>query len=283
MGRGLPVPQTGLTPARRAGTRRPVTGLVSANSAALSASSRAFSASSAARRSASSPSRPRSRRASARASAAASSSRDDRLAGRVVAVDLLEQLVDEAARSATFFSGSPLGVDHPHVLRAGDAEVGVARLADAVHRAAEDRDLDRVLVGLQAPLDLGDDASPCRTAGARRSGRRSAPGPRSRSLSALRISQATLTSSSAWNVESEMRIVSPIAVGQQRAEADRALQRARPLRARLGHAEVQRVRDALGEQPVGGDRVRHRRRLHRHLEVRRSPGAPSARPSPPRR
>ena len=57
------------------------------------------------------------------------------------------------------------------------------------------------------------------------------------------------------------------AVGQQRAEADRALQRARPLRARLGHAEVQRVRDALGEQPVGGDRVRHRGGLHRHLEV----------------
>ena len=35
-------------------------------------------------------------------------------------------------------------------------------------------------------------------------------GPRSRSLSALRISQATLTSSSAWNVEREIRIVSPI-------------------------------------------------------------------------
>ena len=35
-------------------------------------------------------------------------------------------------------------------------------------------------------------------------------GPFSRSLSALRISQATLTSSSAWKVESEMRIVSPM-------------------------------------------------------------------------
>ncbi len=35
-------------------------------------------------------------------------------------------------------------------------------------------------------------------------------GPRSRSFSALRISHATLTSSSAWNVDSEMRIVSPI-------------------------------------------------------------------------
>ena len=34
-------------------------------------------------------------------------------------------------------------------------------------------------------------------------------GPRSRSLSALRISHATLTSSSAWKVESEILIVSP--------------------------------------------------------------------------
>ena len=34
-------------------------------------------------------------------------------------------------------------------------------------------------------------------------------GPRSRSFSALRISQATFTSSSAWKVESEMRMVSP--------------------------------------------------------------------------
>src|SRR5947208_11255471 len=34
-------------------------------------------------------------------------------------------------------------------------------------------------------------------------------GPRSRRWRALRISQATLTSSSAWNVESEILIVSP--------------------------------------------------------------------------
>ncbi len=35
-------------------------------------------------------------------------------------------------------------------------------------------------------------------------------GPRSRSFSALRISQATFTSSSAWKVDSEILIVSPI-------------------------------------------------------------------------
>ena len=34
-------------------------------------------------------------------------------------------------------------------------------------------------------------------------------GPRSRSFSDFRISQATFTSSSAWKVDSEMRMVSP--------------------------------------------------------------------------
>ena len=50
-----------------------------------------------------------------------------------------------------------LGEDHPGVLGAGDAEVGVAGLADAVDGAAQDGDLDRVLVGLEALLDLGHD------------------------------------------------------------------------------------------------------------------------------
>ena len=57
------------------------------------------------------------------------------------------------------------------------------------------------------------------------------------------------------------------AVGEERAEADRGLERARPLRARLGDAEVERIVDPLGEDPVGGDRVRHVRRLDRDLEV----------------
>ena len=93
-------------------------------------------------------------------------------------------------------------------------------------------------------------------------------GPRSRSLSALRISQATLTSSSAWKVRERDADRVADAVGQQRAEADRGLQRARPLRARLGDAEVQRVGDPLAQQAVRGDRVRHVGRLDRDLEVR---------------
>ena len=92
-------------------------------------------------------------------------------------------------------------------------------------------------------------------------------GPRSRSLSALRISQATLTSSSAWNVDSEIRIVSPIPSASSVPRPTADFSDPRPLRAGLGHAEMQRVRDLLGQQPVRRDRVRDARRLHRDLEV----------------
>ena len=47
--------------------------------------------------------------------------------------------------------------DQALVLGAGDPEVGVRGLADAVDGAAEDRDLDRVVVGLEPALDLGHD------------------------------------------------------------------------------------------------------------------------------
>ena len=50
-------------------------------------------------------------------------------------------------------------------------------------------------------------------------------------------------------------------------EPDRGLQRARPARAALRDAQMQRVVDPLGEQPVRGDRVGHVRGLDRHLEV----------------
>ena len=100
-------------------------------------------------------------------------------------------------------------------------------------------------------------------------------GPRSRSWRALRISQATLTSPRRETSKGDADGVAD-AVGQQRAQPHRGLQRARPLRPRLGDAEVQRIRDALGEQPVGGDRVRHVGRLDRDLEVLELAGAPSA-------
>ena len=68
----------------------------------------------------------------------------------------------------------------------------------------------------------------------------------------MRISQATLTSSSAWNVERLIRIVSPMpsASSVPRPTADFS----EPDHfVRLGHAEVQRIRDAVGQQAVRGD------------------------------
>src|SRR5680860_281676 len=50
-------------------------------------------------------------------------------------------------------------------------------------------------------------------------------------------------------------------------EADRRFQRAGPFRPGLGDAEVERVGDLLGQQPVGGDRVGHVGRLDRDLEA----------------
>ena len=130
-------------------------------------------------------------------------------------------------------------------------------------------DLDRVLVGLEPPLDLGDDACPCRTGGARRSGRRSAPGRARAACSALRISQATLTSSSAWNVESEIRIVSPIPSASSVPRPTADFSEPDHFVPASVIAEVQRVGDPLAtaarlEAIVFG----HDGRLHRDLEVR---------------
>ncbi len=57
------------------------------------------------------------------------------------------------------------------------------------------------------------------------------------------------------------------AVDEQRAHADRGLDRARERRAGLGHAEMERIRDTLGETAVRADHRRHVARLHRDLEI----------------
>ena len=126
----------------------------------------------------------------------------------IVPIDLGEQLVDETL-GRDLLERLATRVDHPHVLRAGDAEVGVASLADAVDGTAEHGHLDWVLVGLKAPLDLGDDGVHVELESAAR-GARDQDRTALAQLQRLEISQATLTSSSAWKVESEIRIVSPM-------------------------------------------------------------------------
>ena len=194
--------------------RRPSVGEASSSSrrtsSIMSASARCFSASSLASRSGvSSPAFSSSIRWSHSAPAACSASSTSICLVVRVLVDLHEQLVDEPLLRH-LLERLAAGEDQALVLGAGDAEVGVRGLADAVDRAAEHGDLDRVLVGLQPALDVGHHGVHVELQAAAGRDTRSAPGRFSRSFSALRISQATLTSSSAWNVEREMRIVSPI-------------------------------------------------------------------------
>ena len=57
------------------------------------------------------------------------------------------------------------------------------------------------------------------------------------------------------------------ALGEQRADARGRLHETRRRRAGLGDAEVQRVVDGLGQQPVRVDHQRDVRRLHRDLDL----------------
>src|SRR5579875_1400843 len=68
-------------------------------------------------------------------------------------VDLGEQLVDQDV-GGNLLQHAPVGVDEADVAAAGDAEVGVARLAGTVDGAAEDRDLEVLAVAGLAPFDL---------------------------------------------------------------------------------------------------------------------------------
>ena len=139
-----------------------------------------------------------------------------------------------------------LGEDHAFVLGAGDAEVGRGGLADAVDGAAEHRDFDRLVVGLEALSRSPATTVSMSNCSRPQVGQAISTGPFSRSWSALRISQATLTSSSAWKVESEIRIVSPMPSASNVPRPTLDFSEPRPLGAGLGDPEVQRVVDLLG-------------------------------------
>ena len=180
-------------------------------------------------------------------------------------VDLGEQLVHQVVLW-NLPQRLAVGEDQALVLGARDAEVGVRRLADAVYRAAQHGHLDRLLVGLEALLDLGHHRVHVELQPA-------AGGAGDEHRAAL--AQLERLEDLPGHLDLLLRVEGgerdsdgvPHAVGQQRAEPDGRLERARPLRARLGDAEVQRVVDALGEQAVRGDRVGHVGGLDRDLEV----------------
>ena len=149
-------------------------------------------------------------------------------------------------RTRDLLQHAAVRVDEADVAAAGDAEVGVARLARAVDRAAEHGDLEVLRIAVEPLLDVLGELSARRRCRGRSDGHAMMIGPRSRSPSALRISQATLTSSTGSAV-SETRIVSPIPSTSSAPMPTALLIDARERRARLGDAEVQRVRHLRGE------------------------------------
>ena len=156
-------------------------------------------------------------------------------------------------------------VDEPDVAAAGDAEVGVARLPRSVHRAPHDGDLERLRVRAQPILDHARetlDADVVAPAGRARDHHR----PALTETERLEDLPRDLDLLDRVGGEGDAhRVADP--VREERSDADRALDRPGELRARLGDAEVQRVRDLRREHPVRADHRRHVRRLDRDLEV----------------
>ena len=146
------------------------------------------------------------------------------------AVDLVEELVHEDV-GRDLLEHAPVRVDEARLTAARDPEVGVARLARAVDRAAHDGDLEGLRVRREPRPPPASARFQTPTLSRPHEGQAIMTGPRSRRPSAFRISQATLTSSTGSAV-SETRIVSPIPSMRRRAHADSALDRARERRAR---------------------------------------------------
>src|SRR5262249_26383970 len=154
-------------------------------------------------------------------------------------VDLAEELVDEDLR-LDLAEHLAVRVDEPRLPATGDAEVGVARLARAVDRTSEHRDLEVLRVVAQALLDrLGERLHADVVAAARRARDQD----RATFAQAERLEDFPGDPDLLDGIRGEAdadRVAD--AVGEQRTEADRALDRAGRGRPGLGDAEMERVR-----------------------------------------
>src|SRR3954447_12038529 len=179
-------------------------------------------------------------------------------------VDLAEELVDEDPR-LDLAEDLSVRVDEARLATARDAEICIARLAGAVDRAAEHRDLEVLRVVAEALLDrlgerlLADVVAPARRA---RDQDRSALAQPER-LEDLPRDPDLLDGVGG---EADPNRVAD-SVDEQRPEPDRALDRPCRRRARLGDAEVEWIRHPAREDPVGADHRRHVTRLDGDLEV----------------
>ena len=142
---------------------------------------------------------------------------------------------------------------------AGDADVGLARLAGAVDDAAEHRERQRhadMLEPLLERLDGADhiEALPCAA--------RTGDDPDAAVTDAERLQYLEADPHFLFRLGRERdadRVADP--GPQQHAETDRGFDRAHAQRAGFGNAEMQRVVAGIGQPLIGRDREEHVGRL----------------------
>src|SRR5436309_1054779 len=173
-------------------------------------------------------------------------------------VDLAEQRVHELALGIRA-DDLPLAEDRALPHSSSDADVGVLRLTRAIHLAAHDRDLHRYGERAQALLrDLRERDEVDVRATARRA--RDEREPLIAKAERLEDVEAGLHFHHRILGERDADRV-PDAFVEEHAHARGRPDRAREGGARLGHAEMQRVRHEFREAPVRGDHDRHLERL----------------------
>ena len=157
--------------------------------------------------------------------------------------------------------------DHAHPTTAGNAHVGVARLAGPFTT----QPITATEMGLEQPLSLSPTSSarPMRSTCVRpHVGQLTSSGPRRRSPSACRMPQHT-GGSSTGSAVSETRMVSPMPSESKNTEAHGALNGALLDSAGLGNAQMQRKTGNLArERTIRVERGEHAVRLGGEHDIR---------------
>ena len=148
----------------------------------------------------------------------------------------------------------------------GDAEVGLAGFTRAVDHAAHHRHLEGdVALGQRRLGLLGDPDDVDLGPPAGRAGDQVEP----LALAQPERFEELATGPGLLHRVGGERVADGVAdaLGEEGADPGRRLDEPGRRRAGLGHPEVQRVVDGVGQEPVGVDHERHRRRLDRDLHV----------------
>ena len=151
------------------------------------------------------------------------------------------------------------------VAAAGEADIGLARLARAVDDAADDRSVIGVVMWASRSSSASTVSMTSKCCRAQ-DGQEMTVTPRWRRPSDFSMSKPTLTSSTG-SADSETRIVSPMPAHSSMPMPIDDLTVPLQQAAGLGDAEMQRVVARLGQLLIGGDGQEHVGRLHGDLEL----------------